>query len=120
LYEGLDPKQTKRLLDVKNDLVKYLVRRSRYDGYEKTHADARIKQDSYLQRLSVDIREFSDKRVLEVGSGHSAALFCCGAKEVVNIDPLMDIYKRYVKGFPEKFAGISFKQGSAESLPVED
>lgn len=120
LYDGLDDVDRENLISIKNDLVSHLVRKARIGGYKKTRTEASSKFSSYTERLRVKADYFCGKSILEVGSGNSAALADCGASELVNVDPLMNTYLKFVNGFHKLFPDIVFIHSGAESLPFSD
>jgi len=120
LYDGLKKNEHKKLINAKHSLVTYLVRMDSASGDQQTLADTSAKLTSYKERLCIDVNELRGKTVLEVGSGHAAALSNCEISELVNVDPLMNIYIKYIKGFPDLIPDTVFLKSDAESLPFED
>ena len=120
LYDGLNKHEHEKLVNAKHSLVTYLVRRDSASGANKNLADTSAKLTSYIERLFIEVNELRGKTVLEVGSGHSAALSNLGISELVNVDPLMNIYIKHIEGFPDLYPDTVFLKSDAESLPFED
>ena len=120
LYDGLSKYEHEKLINAKHSLVTYLVRLDSASGAKQTLADTSAKLTSYIERLCIDVNELRGKTVLEVGSGHAAALSNCGISELVNVDPLMSIYIKHIEGFPDLYPDTVFLKSDAESLPFED
>ena len=109
-----------RLRFLKHQLVRLLVIKNYLKDYKKSKDESIEKWHGYLERLQIAPDFFDDKCVLEVGSGHSAALFPSSAKKLVNLDPLMAIYKKYINTFPNIFPGLHVVNASAEFVPFYD
>ena len=120
LYEKLDKHEQQKLINAKHSLVTYLVRLNSLAKQKQTLAETANALTSYIERLCIDVNELRGKKVLEVGSGHTAALSNLGISKLVNVDPLMNIYIKHIEGFPDLYPDVIFLESDAESLPFED